>query len=170
MKQILLIKDKGEEEAIIDKLIEVNSKLLKVYIISTSLPLIANLSAIENIVLPASFHRLGRLKNLMEKGLNYLAIYNLSDKVHARNNDLDEYQRIKVKYISSLVSGVHYRVFVSLFNAIDVNKREEFINFLKNCDENYLIIEYNQLYDHYKEIDGLIQVEFDKWLTQDLKV
>jgi len=47
MKQILLIKDKGEEEAIIEKLIEVNSMLLKVYIISTSLPLIANLSAIE---------------------------------------------------------------------------------------------------------------------------
>jgi len=68
MKQILLIKDKGEEEAIIEKLIEVNSMLLKVYIISTSLPLIANLSAIENIVLPASFHKLGRLKDLNEKG------------------------------------------------------------------------------------------------------
>jgi len=33
----------------------------------------------------------------------------------------------------------------------------------ENCDENYLIIEYNQLYNHYKTIDGLIQVEFDKW-------
>jgi len=122
MKQILLIKDKGEEEAIIEKLIEVNSMLLKVYIISTSLPLIANLSAIENIVLPASFHKLGRLKDLMKKGLDYLAKHNLSDKVHARNNDLDEFQRIMVKYIASLVSNVNYRVFVSLFNDVDINK------------------------------------------------
>jgi len=52
----------------------------------------------------------------MKKGLDYLAKHNLSDKVHARNNDLDEFQRIMVKYIASLVSNVNYRVFVSLFN------------------------------------------------------
>jgi hypothetical protein len=43
------------------------------------------------------------------------------------------------------------------------------IEFLKNCDENYTILDYNETYDDYKQIDGIRKMEMNEWLIQDLK-
>lgn len=169
MRCIHLIDCKEQEDGLIAKLLEVNSASLKIYIIAKELPLISNLSVIENIVLPASYHKNARLKDYIEEALRYLEGFGLADKVHKRRDDLDEFEQMLVKYISCKIVEVKNIVFMTPMKFIAPEKFEDFKRFLKNCDENYLIIDYNKFYNEYNDIDKLNIMGFDEWLIHALK-
>lgn len=169
MKSLILIKDQKEEDLILEKLIAYNDESLNIFIISEQLPLISNLSVIENIVLPASYHRHKQIVEYIDKAEKYLREYGLEEKIHLRKGDINSYDIFLIKYISSKVSEVNNIAFIAPFNSVDVINYNKLLDFLKKCDENCLIVDYNEAYEKYKEIDGIVRMEFDEWLIQGLK-
>ncbi|MCA1928173.1 MAG: hypothetical protein LDL09_07090 [Calditerrivibrio sp.] len=170
MKSLVLVKNKEEETVIVNKLITYNEENLNIFIIADQLPLISNLSVIENIILPASYHRHKKIVEYIDIAHRYLSEYGLENRIYARKGDLNSYEIFLIKYISSKISEVDNIAFISPLNSVDVMYHGNLYDFFKNCNENYLILDYNESYNKYKNINGLLKMEFDEWLIQGLKV
>ncbi len=146
-----------------------NENGLLYYIIYKPLPLVGNLSVLENIALPSSYHKKMRLRDLVEPIKKELSHFGLEEKLHHRRDSLSDFEILIVKYIAAKIFGVKEIVFIMPLEHSGVGMAGELIRFLKNCGEKYTIFDYNETYHEYQNIDNLIKMEMDEWLTLDLK-
>lgn len=168
MKKFIAI-DNYNIDDLLDKLGYLNLYELKYYIIYRYLPLVGNLSVLENIALPTSYFKRIGIKDIIQSVERELKLFGIEDKIHYRRDQLSEFEILLVKYLSAKIFGVKEIVFIRPFDHSGVGMSNQLIDFLKNCDENYTILDYNETYDDYKQIDGIRMMEMDEWLTQDLK-
>ncbi|ADR19489.1 hypothetical protein [Calditerrivibrio nitroreducens] len=168
MKKFIAI-DNYNIDDLLDKLGYLNLYDLKYYIIYRYLPLVGNLSVLENIALPTSYFKRIGIKEIIHSVERELKLFGIEDKIHYRRDQLSEFEILVVKYLSAKIFGVKEIVFIRPFDHSGVGMSNKLIDFLKNCDENYTILDYNETYDDYKQIDGIRAMEMDEWLTQDLK-
>ncbi len=145
-------------------------KEFKIGFITGSLPLISNLSLIENIALPVSFHQGLTIKEVQHLVNDLLKEYGLENKIHYRKNQLDNFEEFIVKYMASFLYDPKYFVFFNPLQTLFGYHRKMFYDFLgsKNT-EKFVIIEN-------KDFEALINqhikhkvVSFEEWVTQDLK-
>lgn len=156
-------------DEIIDILTKINSIELTYYILYKQLPLVGNLSVLENIALNLSYHKKLRIRDITESVKKELSRFNLQDKLHHRRDSLTDFDILIVKYIAAKLYGVKEIVFIMPLDHAGVGLSGDLIRFFKNCDENYTILDYNETYHEYEGIDNLLKLEMNEWLTQDLK-
>ncbi|MGC9062338.1 hypothetical protein [Calditerrivibrio sp.] len=168
MKRFIGI-DNYNIDDLIDKLGDLNLYELKYYVIYRYLPLVGNLSVLENIALPTSYFKRIGIKNIIHSVERELRLFGIEDKIHYRRDQLSEFEILLVKYLSAKIFGVKEIVFIRPLDHSGVGMTNHLIEFLKNCDENYTILDYNETYDDYKQIDGIRKMEMNEWLIQDLK-
>lgn len=168
MKKYVAI-DSYSIDTIIDKIEELNNINLQFYIIYKHLPLVGNLSVLENIALLLSYHKGIKIRSVIEQITKELTVFGLENKLHHRRDSLSELEILFVKYITAKVYGVKEIIFILPIDHAGVGMEHELISFLKSCNENYTILDYNETYYKYHHIEDLIRMEIDEWLTQDLK-
>ncbi|MCX8083459.1 MAG: hypothetical protein N3C60_00855 [Calditerrivibrio sp.] len=155
---------------ILEKVSLCNAIELKYYIIYKQLPIIGNLSVLENIALPMSYHKGMKIKQLISTIQDYLNIFNLSEKIHNRRDTLSNYEIFLVKYITALMFPVELILFIMPLDHVGIEHSHHLMDFFIKCNENYAILDYNENYDKYAQISNIIKLEYDEWLTQDLRV
>ena len=169
MINVIYCKNHDEEKKFFNEILNL-CKEFKIGLIAGSLPLISNLSLIENIALPASFHQGLTIKEVRHKTDDLLKEYGLKNKIHYRKNQLNNFEEFIVKYIASFLYNPRYFVFFNPLQTLFGHHRKMFYDFLgsKNT-EKFVIIED-------KDFEALINqnikhkvVLFEQWVTQDLK-
>jgi ABC-type lipoprotein export system ATPase subunit len=170
MTKVIYYKNHEEEREYFGLIMEF-CKDKKTGIISQNLPLISNLSAIENIALPISYHEGLTIKEVKLKAENLLEKYQLHDKIHYRKNQLNSFEEFIVKYIGIYLYNPTCIVFFNSLQALFGHHRKMFYDFLMDANtEKFVIIEHMDFQPLIKANISHKVVSFKEWVTLDLKV
>ncbi len=169
MTKIIFYKHVEDEKSYFQKIMGLCKKF-KLGVVDKDLPLISNLSLIENIALPVSYHTGITLKEVMLKSESLIKEYELQDKIHFRKNQLNNFEEFIVKYISSYLYEPIFFVFFNPLQNLFGYHRKKFYDFLSSENtEKFVIIEntdFKELFDKNIKYEAVL---FEEWVTRDLK-
>lgn len=139
-------------------------------LVTDLLPLIANLSVVENIMLPLSYHtgkRRGEAEAIIQKELD---AWNIGHTTHYRQNQLSEVERFVVKYIQATILKPEAVMFVAPHRMIHADLQGIFCPMVRNLHYDEVTVMEHENFQHM--YDGNLHFEeraFDQWLTHVLK-
>ncbi len=135
------------------------------------LPLISNLSVLENIMLPSGYHDSIKVKDMVDKIRDELKRYNVNENIlHARRNDLDTFQMFIVKFLQAKFYNPEYIIFINLLNLFVGEEERKLFDFFRTYgSEKFVILDYNGYESIYRKNIKYERVEFYQWVTRDLK-
>lgn len=143
---------------------------LRLGIIWDKLPLISNLSVLENIMLPLSYHERVKIMQMREDVERELQKHGLYGILHARKDSLNHYQVFIVKYLQALFYKPVCFVFIAPMRVFAGEDEKKYFAFLaEHYSENFFILDYNGYENKYDNNVDYQKVGFDEWLTRDLK-
>jgi len=147
------------------------TQLIRLGIIWDRLPLISNLSVLENIMLPLSYHERVKIMGKSEDVEHELKKYGCGDIMHERKESLSVYQIFITKYLQALFYKPAFFVFIAPMRIFAGEDEKNYFAFLtEHGSENFLILDYNGYENKYDNNIDYQKVGFDEWLIQDLKV
>jgi ABC-type uncharacterized transport system ATPase subunit len=170
MIEFITYEDKVQELEYFNKIMQYTDKY-KIGIISARLPLIANLAVAENIMLPISYHKNIRLKELEPKVLERLKKYDMQDILYYRKNQLNVFEEFVTKYLMASFLEADFIVFFSTLKYMHGKDRIKFFDLLlkENNNENFVVIEYNEYANLVFSKIKAEEIDFKKWVTQNLE-
>lgn len=147
------------------------SRQMRLGFVWEKLPLISNLSVLENIMLPPEYHDSLKIKDMIDKIKDELKICNISEDIlHARRNDLDTFQMFIVKYLQAKFYNPKFIIFMNVLNLFLGEEESKFFDFIKkNGSEKFIFLDYNGYESIYSKNIKYERVDFYQWLIQDLE-
>jgi len=160
-----------EEEWYCYKQIKSRNHLVRLGVIWDRLPLISNLSVLENIMLPLSYHERVKIMGKIDDVKHELKNHGFGDSLHERKENLSVYQIFITKYLQALFYKPAFFVFIAPMRIFAGEDEKSYFAFLaQHGSENFLILDYNGYENKYDNNIDYQKVGFDEWLIQDLKV
>ena len=142
----------------------------KIAIISENYPLVSNLSVLENITLPASFHNKLKTDHYIEMVRSDLKTLGFEQKIHSRKNELSDFEKFCVRVLQGLYSQFKYMVIFGEVNRYTPDTLDIFLNFLgKERGENILFIDYNGVKSIFESKGVKIIQKVEEWGIQGLE-
>jgi ABC-type uncharacterized transport system ATPase subunit len=143
----------------------------KIGIVSNLLPIVGNLSVSENILLAAYYHHRISYKEGIKMVTSDLKKYNMEHKLHSRSNELNDFEKLIVKYLQVKYLGAEWMVFISPRRMVVAEYEEVFHKFLRCEDiEKSVIIDHENHRHLFGDMEEYVEKDFDKWVTQDLRI
>jgi len=159
------------EECYFYEQLKSRNQLIRLGLIWDKLPLISNLSVLENIMLPLSYHEGVKTTERFEDVKNELKKHGCGDILHERKESLSVYQIFLTKYLQAVFYKPSFFVFIAPMSTFAVEGEREYFAFLaEHGSENFLILDYNGYENKYDNNVDYQKVGFDEWLIRDLKV
>ena len=143
----------------------------RIGLVSSFFPIIGNLSVIENILLRAAYHH----KLSHEDGFmlikNDLEKYGLNNHLHYRSNELNDFEKMIVKYLQVKYLQADWTVFFSPRRMFIAEYEERFHQFLR-CEDlkKSVIIDHENHRHLFDDMQDYTEKDFNTWVTQDLKI
>jgi len=162
--------DKEIMQTWLDRLTELAQKQ-RIGLVSSFFPIIGNLSVIENILLPAAYHhRMSYSEGLRMVGID-LDRYGLTDHLHLRSNELNDFEKMIVKYLQVKYLKAEWTVFFSPRRMFIAEYEEKFHQFLR-CEDlkKSVIIDHENHRHLFDDMNDYTEKDFNTWVTQDLKI
>jgi ABC-type uncharacterized transport system ATPase subunit len=140
-------------------------------LVSSFFPIIGNLSVIENILLPAAYHHKLSYAEGMTLVQKDLEKYGLNNHLHYRNNELNDFERMIVKYLQVKYLRAEWMVFFSPRRMFIAEYEERFHQFLR-CEDlkKSVIIDHENHRHLFDDMQDYTEKDFDTWVTLDLKI
>jgi len=153
-----------------DTLMEYANKT-KIGIVSKLVPILGNLSVSENILLAAYYHHNTSVKEGRKMVAADLKKFEMEHLLDARENILNDFQRLIVKYLQVKYLCPEWIVFLSPRKMYVAEYEDRYRNFL-HCEviEKSVIIEHESNRYLYSNMTEYSEKDFDTWLKQDLKI
>ncbi|MCD8553024.1 hypothetical protein [Seleniivibrio sp.] len=142
----------------------------RVGLVSSFFPIIGNLSVIENILLPLTYHHKITYSEALDIVGKDLENFGLKDIMHFRNNQLNDYQKMIVKYLQVKYLRAEWIVFFSPRRMYIAEYEEKFHQFLR-CEDlkKSVIIDHENHRHLFDDMQDYTEKDFDTWVTRDLK-
>lgn len=143
----------------------------KIGIVSNMLPIIGNLSVAENMLVGAYYHHKISHKEGMKLVAADLKRFNMEGKEDYRSNQLDDFEKLIVKYFQVKYICPEWIAFVSPRRMYVAEYEGRFHEFLR-CEqlEKSVIIEHESNRKLFSDLTEYTEKDFNKWVTQDLKI
>ncbi|ADD68455.1 hypothetical protein Dacet_1691 [Denitrovibrio acetiphilus DSM 12809] len=143
----------------------------KIGIVSNLVPIIGNLSVAENILIAAYYHHNMSYKEGMKLVMSDLKRFHLEHHADSRSNQLDDFEKLIVKYLQVRYLCPEWIVFLSPRRMYVAEYEEQFHEFLR-CEEleKSVIIEHESNRQLFSNSTDYIEKDFNKWVTQDLGI
>lgn len=143
----------------------------KIGIVSNLLPIIGNLSVSENILIAAYYHRKLTFTEGVSMVQKDLDRFGIGHHINSRSNQLNDFERLIVKYLQVRYLCSEWIVFLSPRRMYVAEYEERFHEFLRCEDlDKSVIIEHESNRGLYKDMTEYNEKGFKRWLTQDLKI
>jgi len=143
----------------------------KIGVVSSLLPIIGNLSVSENMLVAAYYHHRTTYTEGMKLVKADLKRFNMEGKEDYRSNQLDDFEKLVVKYFQVKYLCPEWIVFLSPRRMYVAEYEEKFHEFLR-CEEleKSVIIEHESNRRLFSDMTEYTEKDFNKWVTQDLKI
>ena len=147
------------------------SNRTKIGIVSKLTPIIGNLSVSENILVAAYYHHNISYKEGMKLVRADLKKYGLEHHIDSRSNELNDFERLIVKYLQVKYLCAEWIVFMSPRRMYVAEYEDRFHEFLR-CEDltKSVIIEHESNRGLFSEMTEYTEKDFNRWVTQDLKI
>lgn len=143
----------------------------KIGIVSNLLPIVGNLSVSENILLAAYYHHRVSYAEGMKMVRADLIKYNMEYQLEARSNQLNDFEKLIVKYLQVKYLCPEWIVFISPRRMYVAEYEDRFHEFLRCEDiEKSVIIEHEANRGLFNDMAEYKEKGFERWLTQDLRI
>lgn len=160
--KVLLVDDKNSYSDVYDHVQNLCFK--KSAIVSKNYPLISNLSVLENITLPASYHNKLKTDYHMNKVINDLKFLGFQQKLHSRKNELSDFENFCVRILQGLYSDFKKMVIFGELNKYKRNNLNILLDFLvKERSENILFVDYNEMREFFEANRIKIIQKVEEW-------
>lgn len=143
----------------------------KIGIVTGYLPIIGNLSVLENILLPAQYHH----RMSYEKGYKLISddlnTFGMIQHLHARSNQLNDFEKFIVKFLQIKYLAPEWFVIFCPRRMFVAEHENSFHNFLR-CEDmkKSVIIDHENNSYMFSDLKDYIIKDFEQWVTQDLKI
>lgn len=143
----------------------------KIGIVSNQLPIIGNLSVSENILVAAYYHHRISYSEGMKLVRSDLKRFEMEDKIDYRSNQLNDFEKLIVKYLQVKYLCPEWIVFMSPRRMYVAEHEGRFHEFLRCEDlEKSVIIEHESTRRLLADLTEYTEKDFEKWVTLDLKI
>lgn len=143
----------------------------KIGIVSNMLPIIGNLSVMENILIAAFYHHRTSYKEAVKLAGSDLKRFNMEQHMDSRSNDLSDFERFLVKYLQVRYLCPEWTVFISPRRMYVAEDEERFHEFLRCEDlQKSVIIEHASNKYLFDDVPEYKEKDYDSWVTQDLRI
>jgi len=143
----------------------------RIGIVSNLLPIVGNLSVSENILLAAYYHHRTSYKEGIKMVTSDLKKYGMERHLESRSNQLNDFERLIVKYLQVKYLNAEWIVFVSPRRMFVAEYEERFHQFLRCEDiEKSVIIDHENHRHLFDDMTEYVEKDFDTWVTQDLRI
>lgn len=158
----LLVDDKNSYSDVYDHF--QNFYFKKIAIVSKNYPLISNLSVLENITLPGSYHNKLKTDYQMDKVINDLKFLGFHQKLHSRKNELSDFEDLCVRILQGLYSDFKKIVIFGELNKYKFSNLDIILDFLaKERSENILFVDYNEMREFFGANGIKIIQKVEEW-------
>lgn len=165
----LLTGDKNSYEDTYSRIIDLFYK--KSAIIHKNFPLISNLSVIENITLPASYHKKSDISHYISKVSEDMAFLGFGEKINSRKNELSDFENLCVRTMQGLYSELREIIIFGELSKFGNSELNKLFNFLyKEKSENILFIDYNEMKGFFETVNIKIIKKVEEWTTRNSKI
>lgn len=143
----------------------------KIGIVSYLTPIIGNLSVSENILVAAYYHHRTSYKEGRKMVEADLKKYNMEHHIDSRSNHLNGYERFIVKYLQVKYLVPEWIVFLSS-RSMYIAEYEYRIHEFLRCEDidKSVIIEHESNRGLFSDMPEYEERDFNKWVTQDLRI
>lgn len=170
MSSYLITYDSMEERNVCFEMIKNVNNSRRFGIICSMLPIIGNLSVMENIMLPASYHFGMTYADGEKLILSDLRKYNMEHILDKRPSELNDFQKIIAKYLQILYMKPDWIVFLSPRRMYAAEFEDRFHDFLRyEVRENSVIIDHKKHAEMFMDLTQYTEIGFQEWLTNVLK-
>jgi len=143
----------------------------KIGIVSNLLPIVGNLSVSENILIAAYYHHRTSYKEGIKLVTADLKKYGMEHHIDSRNNQLNDFERLIVKYLQVKYLMAEWTVFLSPRRMYVAEYEDRFHEFLR-CEDltKSVIIEHESNRGLFSDMTEYKEKDFNRWVTQDLNI
>jgi len=143
----------------------------KIGIVSNLLPILGNLSVSENILIAAYYHHKVSYTEGIKLVRADLKKYDIEHHIDSRSNQLNDYEKLLVKYLQVKYLCPEWIVFLSPRRMYVAEYEESFHEFLRCEDlDKSVIIEHESNRGLFDDMTEYTEKDFNKWVTQDLRI
>ncbi len=166
---LIYYKDEEKMKGWLDILMKVVKKQ-RVGLVSSFFPIIGNLSVIENILLPLTYHHKITYHAALDIVQKDMEKFEMLDIMHYRSNQLNDFQKMIVKYLQVKYLRAEWTVFFSPRRMYIAEYEEKFHQFLR-CEDlkKSVIIDHENHRHLFNDMQDYTEKDFDTWVTLDLK-
>lgn len=143
----------------------------RIGLVSGFFPIIGNLSVLENVLLPAQYHHKMSYEYGLESVRRDLTKYDMEHHLHSRSNQLNDLERLIVKFLQVKYLQPEWMIFFSPRRMFTAEYEERFHQFLR-CEDlkKSVIIDHENHRYLFEDMQDYTEKEFEQWAIQDLKI
>jgi ABC-type uncharacterized transport system ATPase subunit len=157
-----------ERDQWLQELLQCASRV-RIGIVANQLPIIGNLSVMENIILPASYHFSLSIKEGRKMIRNDLERLGIEHTMNLRPDALTDFEKLLIKYLQVTYLQPKWIIIISPRRMYAAEYEERFKNFLR-CEtrDNSVIIDHINHKYLFENLENYTELDFRLWLDLNL--